>query len=430
MKSTILSPRAPLAALAALTLTTAIAFAPAASAVSVTAPSSGDQSLAAWTPYLMAQAPLDSAAQRILAAAGPSSGFTSVAISVPQRTVTVYWKGHPTTAASQVFARARAGGIRVAVHPAKYSRAELTARTTSITATTARYQGEGYRIRTIEPRQDGSGLDVGVENVNSAAPSVKQIPSPSMTQLATQLGADVRVVPARHSEATDRFNDLTPHWAGARIIRNDGAELCSSGWPIRRNSDGRTFILTADHCGGSSWWAAWRLNDPNNNYKFGDVWDHNSWEDAETIRSVVQGDTYDGGVKIGTEFNKPVSGSALGHVKGLVVCQSGSFSGAHCGLTVTGWATEWIDAGYFVNVVYDYAGNGEAVAKGDSGGPIFTLDPNNSSRVIARGLQSTGEGNSYSWYNNNGEQLTAFHTGGFTDIQAILSDFGASIITG
>jgi hypothetical protein len=114
----------------------------------------------------------------------------------------------------------------------------------------------------------------------------------------------------------------------------------------------------------------------------------------------------------------------------MVVCQSGSFSGAHCGLAVNNWGTEWVPAaGGFVNEIFD-SSNGEAVALGDSGGPLFTLDPYNSNRVIARGLQSTWEIATYSWTNNNGETLTVSHYAGFTDIESILSNFGASIVTG
>jgi hypothetical protein len=282
------------------------------------------------------------------------------------------------------------------------------------------------RIHSIRERTDGSGLDV---EVHPASATPKAL---STSQLAAQLGPDVGVVVSAPTTPTDRFNDYSPHWAGARMIRGDGASLCTSGWPVRRNSDGRTFILTANHCAGSTWWAANHLNDSYNNYtyKFGDVWDHYTNGDAETIRSVVGGDTYDGGVAIGTEFNKPISGSALGHVNGLGVCQSGSYSGVRCGLTVNGWGLDWNSAGYWDEEVWFTAGNGEAAARGDSGGPVFTLDPNNSSRVIARGLQSVGTGNSYTAWNNNREALTAFHGGGYTDIQAILSNFGDSIVTG
>ncbi len=333
--------------------------------------------LAAWMPLMKAQEPLVEAAQRIIAARG--SGFTSASISVPDQMVTVYWKGEPARVA-RVMAQIRATGIKVVVHPARYSKAEQQARAQRIMAMAGQYRAKAEIVGVVLPG-DGNGLTVKVQRTATA---------PAMTRLQEQAARDFRpdvhVVAGSAPTPTNRFDDQVPHWAGARMIEQYTGVQCTSGWPIQRISDGRTFIITANHCHGTTWWAPDTpgYGSADANWKFGDVWASDTEQDAEIIRSFVlgpqQGETYDGGVAPGTDSSLPIANANYLQIPGMSVCQSGSMTGVHCGLIVGNEQEADQIPGenyYSVESVINAQSNvntcnGITWGRGDSGGPIFT----------------------------------------------------------
>jgi hypothetical protein len=378
---------------------------------------------------MLAQIPLDRAADRASAAAGsPGSGLGEIAVSAETSSITVHWKGAIPPAVNAVIGAIRASGIQVNVRAALHTRQELEAAAQRVMSASAGYAGAGVDAVVLRP--DGSGLDVAASGDGSAASA----------RIASDAGVDVRLVPAMHPHPTWRLADYTPHWAGARIT-SDGVHPCTSGFPIVRNSDGRTFILTAAHCGGTRcsptttvvcWWAWYGYKSTDNGYKFGDVWNVTNSLDVQYIRSFTGPYTYDGGVAYGTDFAKQVVGSGSNH-PGDWVCQSGGFTGIHCGLQVQYTTvvslngtnvTEWLACGNPYRSVCNSTGAGQ----GDSGGSVFSLG-SQSGTVIAKGMQSYGFTTGYSCTNNNGETTTCYNAIGFVDIGQILSNYGARIMT-
>ena len=370
------------------------------------------------------------AADRLTAVAGAGSGLGEIVVSAETSSLTVHWKGQVPAQVNAEIAAIRASGIQVTLQPALHTPVELEAVARRIMSARDRYAGLG--IDAVVLRTDGSGLDVAAAGGGAPATGAAAAArSATVAQLASDAGVAVRLVPAMHPQPTSRLLDYVPHWAGARIT-SDGVHYCTSGFPIVRNSDGRTFILTAGHCAGTPWWSWYGWQSGNNNLKFGDTWTVTRSLNVQYIRSFTGAITYDGGVAVGTEFTKQIVGSTGNH-SGDWVCQSGSATGINCAIqlqyqTVVGInganVTEWEACG----TPYQNICRTRAAGAGDSGGPIFSLG-SQSGTVIAKGLQSYGFGLGYSCTNNNNETTTCYNSIGFVDIGQILNNYGARIQT-
>ena len=423
-----------LVALSCVVLNTGLAGERAAanSPVPGAAQSTSNGDLASWTPFLKAQIPVDEAAQRIVKAGG--AGFTSVSISVPERTVAVYWKGEVPAAVTQVMKQIRRSGIQVVIHAANYSHIEQVARARNIMAAQNRYLAQGAEIVGIVLPGDGGGLHVKIHRT-SAAPTMLRL----QTQATSDFGSEVKVVDGIAARPTDRLLDAAPHWAGARMVNTANLEYCTSGFPVTRN--GSQYILTARHCGSYDWWAKKSpdFTSQYSQYEFGRTSSYiDTSDDAELVNATVlgplQGYTYDGGVSAGTDFSDPIAGAATLNIGGLSVCQSGSSTGVHCGLVVANYQ-EWDAVGNsgFSALENPISGtsstcSGLAWGTGDSGGPLFTLA--SGSWRTARGIMSIGYGTGFPCQNSLGEHLTGYKVGGGIDFTRILSDFGAQVVTG
>jgi hypothetical protein len=406
--------------------TDASAGKPAPASLGSTAPATtGSAGESATGRLRLEQLKLDRAAARIEAVSRSArgAGFAGTAVSIGTRRLTVYWKGTPSPAAGRLIGQLRVAGTAVTVRSAPYSRTQLDARAQFIMAHRASYLRSGITVDGLFPRQDGSGVDVGVRTAKRAATgSLPDVGGGAINRIPAFLVAQPAPTPL------DRLSDYVPHWAGARIDSNSSS--CTSGFPIVRNSDGRTFILTAGHCTGTPWYAA-VIPDTLHDYKFGDTWTVSPGLDIQYIRSFVQGATYDGGVKPGTEFSKPVVGTS-GNQSGDSVCQSGAWTGIHCGMTIVQHGYEWINGSFVPGwTACQPSGllcSGTDAGEGDSGAPVFSLAANPGD-VLARGSVSLGLNGGFSCHNNNNESDTCFDEIFFVDIQDILNNYGAHILT-
>jgi hypothetical protein len=390
---------------------------------------------------MLAQVPLDQAADRIRAiSSGPTSGFAGTIVSGSKRTLTLYWNGAVPAAVATLLGELHHAGTNVVVRSAPYSQSQIEARAQQILADRESYRQHGITIDGVRLRPDATGVDVGADVSTPAAAGLSagaagsMLPSISAADVTAAVPAHIR--PAFHSQPFDRLNDVKPHWAGARIVSTQNPrESCTSGFPIVRDSDGRTFITTANHCPGTNWWAAnhWNSNPTADNaWKFGDTWARMPGLDVQYIRSVVGGFTYDHGVRPGTETAKPVAGASGNHV-GDSVCESGSWTGIQCGLDIVNAILVPTPAG----VVSEWEAvatspNGVAGGRGDSGGPLFSL-ASNPAQVMARGSLVQGfppfftcpdNGNPGDFPNTCSSDI------GFADENRILSNFGAHVLTG
>jgi hypothetical protein len=392
----------------------------------------GAQAAARWMSadtqaLMLAQVPLTDAVERIRAAAtGTGSGFAGIRLSVTAHTLVLYWKGAVPASTQRLLAQLRSPKVHIQVAAAPYSNQDLDVRARRILAGRARLAQQGLALSSVGVRSDGTGIDVGVDR-SSRMP---------VSRAASVLAVDVpvRVVFRSRPVPTNRLEDLPLHWAGARMTSDQTPRGCSSGFPVRRNSDGRTFITTAAHCDGGQWWTL--LGPRDTAHKFGETWDRVGGIDTQFVRPPngdVEGRTYDGGVAPGTEFSKPVVGAQHG-VEGGYVCTSGSRTGVHCNIKIQYGDVEFINIGgvnYLFHLWWAQQLNGTtATGRGDSGGPVFSLssDPH---KVIARGDSSEGGGSSWTCHSNySGDpSTTCYDWVGFVDIYDVLGWYPATIMT-
>jgi hypothetical protein len=393
---------------------------------------------------MQAEIPLDRAAERIEAVSSfPSAGFAGVVVSAQDHRLTLYWKGTMPTTVATVVRQVRAEGTNVAVSQAPNSQQELMDGARRILAASSHYLQQGISVTGVNLSPQGAGLEVNatVATVKAGSSSV----APALDDLPS--GISVRIVPSRPATPLSRLDDVKPHWAGARLVAVIGNSefFCTTGFPIVRNSDGRTFLVTAGHCGndpafGTPWWAACCYNFGNphadGNEKMGDTWDVARGLDAQIIRSDVQGKTYDGGVKAGTEFSKPVVGTS-GNQPGDWVCQSGASMGIRCHIQIVQQGFKLVNG----SLVQEWSGcdpgaflvcQGDTAGEGDSGGPVFSL-ASNPNQVLARGMVDLGLGRQSTCRNNDPNDpngpFPCFSDIGFVDIGSILNHYGARIAT-
>ncbi|GEM_PF-2396083 len=381
-----------------------------------------------------AQIPLIRAADQIVkAAAAGESGYANIVLSVARHLVLVYWKGAVPGPIARLLGRLRSSAVRIEVRPAPYTTRQLAAEVQRLEASRSGYAARGVLLDSIAVRVDGTGIEIGTDIRAGFHPVVPGVLA--SLQAGTQIPLSIQ--PARKVNPTHRLEDLPLHWAGSRIINVQGTDSCTTGFPMQRRSDGRTFITTADHCDSDlghpvneQWWDWFGTHDIN--HRMGEAWYHTAYLDIAYIRPPngwVQGVTYDGGVAENHDFSKNVVGVASNYDGGYV-CTSGSWTGVHCSIQTQYQGSFWIseDNSYVSEWVGDQTGGGIADGEGDSGGPVFSLG-SQSGTVIAKGSLSLGFGNGFNCVNDNGESTVCFTQIGWVDEESILTALGATILT-
>lgn len=415
--------------LMATTASTAGAAAPAQPTPATTARTATPASA-----LMAAQIPLVRAADTIRKAAtsGPS-GYTNLTLSVPKHQVTVYWTGTMPGRLTRLFSSLRSAKVSIVVRPAQHTAAQVMAEVRRLEASRARYAAQGIFLDSFIPRADGSGIAVGISSRAGFRPAKARI----RAELSTGPLIPLTFQPASKLTTTHRLEDLPSHWAGSRIVEVNGPESCTTGFPMQRRSDGRTFITTSDHCDANvghpvneQWWD-W-LGPHDINHRMGEAWYHTASLDIAYIRPPngwVQGVTYDGGVAESHDFNKSVVGVA-GNYDGNYVCDSGSWTGVHCSIQTQYSGSFWIseDNSYVTLWVGNQTGGGIANGAGDSGGPVFTLG-SLSNTVVAAGSITGSLDQGFGCVNDNGESDTCYNTVVWVDEQSILNNLGANILT-
>jgi hypothetical protein len=383
---------------------------------------------------MRAQIPLQRAADAITKAATLSrSGYADITLSVPEHRVTVYWHGTMPGRITRLLARLRSASVRIVVRPARFTAAQLTAEIRRLEASRARYAARGVLLDAFIRRADGGGIAVGTATRASSRPALAAI------QASLRAGSPIPLTfqPAPKITPAHRLEDLPAHWAGSRIKEGNGPASCTTGFPVERISDGRTFITTADHCDANvghpvneQWWD-W-LGPHDTNHRMGEAWYHMPSIDTAFIRppaGSVQGVTYTGGVAESHDSSAFVSGTG-GNYIGLDVCTSGSWTGQHCNIETEDLETDWIpEDNAWVTVWHGVQTLGSiASGEGDSGGPVYSAGSGGT--VLAQGAISLGFGNGFSCTNDNGESTVCFFDVGWVDEQSILNQLDAFLLTG
>lgn len=243
------------------------------------------------------------------------------------------------------------------------------------------------RIRTISVPPSGEGLRIGVDG---AALSVAAAP------------AEVYGVPALFEAAPEvprtlsRRKDERP-WIGGEGLSTAARGTCTSGLPARRNWDGRSFLITAEHCGEEGEWFYTEWENQTRNYIGRTTYTHVQY-DAAAI------DTNDTGVTGGRTWEgpndwratvAPIDGMRYSY-NGDWVCHSGFPSGQVCGIRVWDQDKTWTDeTGHTRRGVAAEKTDGPIAGQvGDSGGLVWTYTSNGRQ---ARGIVSAGSGRNLYW---------------------------------
>ncbi|MFC6082794.1 chymotrypsin family serine protease [Sphaerisporangium aureirubrum] len=321
------------------------------------------------------QAPMLVLADELEAASG--GGFAGVELDVPGGVVHLYAKGGAPKGVGTLAAKAP-GGIRVQVHPAEYSAAELRERAEEIIRT--RGLSAGGDVHRVTPMADGSGLELGVTSQAGMA----KVAGERMV-----VGAEVESV----TPYDGRWGGNSPFEGGIQI------NACSASFgglmsPAREDWVYPAKLITAAHC-FSVGDEVRTGNSTTGTVVIGHVEAVNPQLDTALIAvdpgKFVTGWMWDGGVQDGSEFGKPVVGTSQAR-KGSLVCASGAWSGVHCDIKITktdstlDWGTHTSRA---VSIGDQLQGQ-LAAGGGDSGGPVFTLTGDFSS-VLAAGVIIGGD---------------------------------------
>ncbi|MCX5065577.1 S1 family peptidase [Micromonospora lupini] len=254
-------------------------------------------------------------------------------------------------------------------------------------------------IESVAVPADGSALTVRARDVVRAAEAL----TPSAVArrpVADLVGVPTVVEPAPAMADVSRRRD-TPQWISGEALSASGTTQsegydCTSGLPARRNSDGRSFLITAGHCFANSVtvYTGWESGGRN---KIGVTTTRSDYYDAVAIDTSSTGTTasrtWDG--KSGNYTVNDVTSSGLSYA-GDWVCHTGYVSGVVCGIQVTkSWLT-WVGSnGVTHGGVEGLQRDGLAAARpGDSGGLVFNVSANVRQ---ARGIVSASGGSMARW---------------------------------
>ena len=361
------------------------------------------------TPEVLAlmrkQIPLGQAADRIEAAIKnrATSGLSGFVVDPERNLLNVYWHGAMPTEVNRVVATAEeAGAVRIAVHAAPYTRAQLEAETDRI-AKSSMTGKSALQVSHVGPKADGTGLEVGVKVLPANTPKLSAARASAL--LNTTVALDIQQ--AEQPVKASRYGDSPPYYGGAYMENwnNDGSfgGWCSTGFAVDTTSLNGRIMLSASHCGLAIWENGLQHPGPD---PWGRLFMGGSWptddraHDAQLISMPSAPRIYDGGSIQGeaAQFSKPVKG-AFGNRTGDYICTSGAASGAVCGIRVAATG-QTINVGGFGTVRNTIRAEKDdrtaAVGNGDSGGPAFSLTADYTG-VYARGTITAISGVQADW---------------------------------
>lgn len=396
--------------------------APAAAGGAEAADNKPPAGFASWGELAAAQKPLSEAANAIEDALGDSPAFSSLTVSVEDRSVTLYHKGGADQVEAAV-APQRAKGVRVELRSAPYNRSELKEAAGKLMGQPLTIDGQPTTVHAAGARADGSGLLLQGEpqRVNGAARSAPRSASPEVPWTGTVTEV---------STPLDSREKDEPLHSGGMLLRGryKGGPICTSGfvvsWP-QRNMD---YLMTAAHCekesgSGKKWYAG------DQDIKLGPISD--SWEKYDTALIPTHG----GNLHTFTAWTgQPIYRQPQSIVKvnraahsyvGEYLCASGSLSGEVCNLKVAEGRhfTRYKEFSVTTEVytLKNTVPNVITAMKGDSGGPVFSRNVDNT--VVARGLISSGVGNGTTCSNPavNNSPVACYRNISMTDVVDVLN---------
>lgn len=262
----------------------------------------------------------------------------------------------------------------------------------------------GLDLESIVVPPTGTGLEVRVRDLAGGAARLSSLAAGS----AELFGVGVTLKPAIEGSDKSRRRD-TPAWiAGAALSKSWQSEghWCTSGIPARRNSDNRSYLITAAHCYGSGETVYTSFENGGRN-EIGRVAAVNDWWDAVAVDTTSSGWTasrvWEGSQDGGR--TRTISGIRYSY-QGDWVCQTGFTSGQVCDIHVINQDITWTgsDGKNHRGVEAAKDTPGDAIRDGDSGGPVWAYTGD--TRQL-RGLNSWG-GYSYIRWTEATDILNSF----------------------
>jgi hypothetical protein len=172
-----------------------------------------------------------------------------------------------------------------------------------------------------------------------------------------------------------RLNDGEPHYGGSGIRKGFNSSLssnqCTSGFTVRRNSDGRRGVTTAGHCfsNGDSIYSSTQFT----GVLWGEGTVDNPYPSIDVAGVLSSSETYANIIHV--EPCSPCTRTVIG--KGVVggsstICLSGMVTTAICSVLVTSTDATLCDAaGCTVSLIEGWRNGDTIVRGGDSGGPAY-----------------------------------------------------------
>lgn len=332
---------------------------------------------------MIAQQPYSAAAKAIqlsIFAVGEQTGFAGIALG--DNAVEMWWKGRIPAPVQRAVDSARRS-VPVQIKSARYSRHEL--KTEAARLAEAMKKDPASSLHMVQIPVDGSHViavfDKGTGiDANSTLKTSKSLTAQSVP--IKEAGIPIETIEAERMTPAGRYDDganTGTFSGGAAIYSNDTGGRCTSGFGVKSGS--QRYLLTAGHCGR----VGTTFRNGNSTRTIGTASNEHVAHDLLLIPTSSDHFIWDGGATTNM-FVKTVIGWDWARANELV-CQSGSTSGAVCGIRNSSNFTGTVCNGgeCYSDLIYAERENGtRACDGGDSGGPVFSL-ASGANQVIAKG---------------------------------------------
>ncbi|MFC6084776.1 chymotrypsin family serine protease [Sphaerisporangium aureirubrum] len=321
---------------------------------------------ASWKDLLATQEKLAKAADRVTAAAEAlgGAGLGGIVVAPETRELRVYWKGDTPASIGRLVEGLRRD-VPVSVLPAAYSARELEREANHL------IRASGGAITAVAPNADGSGLKVSVA---AGGPALAKIAAS-----AVPVTLEAGVTPALAS----RWNDSPPWWSGAAMRNATTQSGCTTGLAVTYG--GATRMLSSAHCGSPGQVVTDPTGEP-----IGPIAASVPSRDVSLITANAAGRVWNNNypsppLPLTPEWSNPVVG-VTGSYPGMSVCTTGAYSGTVCICRIIA-TNVTINVGYVIYgmVLVENTSHKNAAGQGDSGGPVETPEPTQTTQQYGLG---------------------------------------------
>ncbi|MCW2931037.1 MAG: hypothetical protein JWM19_1999 [Actinomycetia bacterium] len=353
-----------------------------------------------------------------------SSGYIGSVDDLAHKATALLWSGPSTPFLRAVIAEGARRGIAVSVRHRQYSLRQLAAAAAMAWHQARAGQWRGFKVSSVVVVS--AGYDgVIVNGSYTQVPTAEMAPQVRALR-ATIAGVRARVRPGMPVTLTNtRDTDYAPFNAGGYMEASNG-NGCSSGFAIYYK--GATHTTTAQHCTSAPYYGAASSN------SYGTNVTTTPGSGGRVLSAIGDALAFDGPYNSVDDWKTVIGFGDL--AVNDYVCTGGGNSGEHCNIKVTNLRVSFNDGISTFDAIEAYQQTSGAIAnmQGDSGGPVISLASTSSGQVRAAGMIQgffgtgmTGSacGPVFNLGNNKCSRDVEF-----TSMRSIVSDLGASLLTG